>query len=167
MTVRTLCASPVLAMTLPLKLTLALALAWTAWSPARATTTPQAPEVDTRGLPALAPGWADHNPLREVPMAQAIGRQAYHQACARCHGVDADGSRAPAPDLRRIGKACQRLQDPVWRQRCLSDSDHFFVQSVRFGKKKFDIEHMPAWEGVLSPQVVWSIRSFVEHAPKP
>ncbi|WP_207301094.1 c-type cytochrome [Aquabacterium lacunae] len=160
MKVRTLCASPVLALTL-------LTPAWMAWSPVRAATAPQAPEVDTRGLPALAPGWAERNPLREVPLAQAIGRQAYHQACARCHGVEADGSRAPAPDLRRIGKACQRLQDLSWRERCLSDSDHFFVQSVRFGKKKFDIEHMPAWDGVLSPQVVWSIRSFIENAPKP
>ncbi len=30
------------------------------------------------------------------------------------------------------------------------------------GKTKAGIEHMPAWEGVLTPEVVWAIRTFVE-----
>ena len=156
----------------PLRLALALCMAALVHVPtslpgARAATPVIAPEVDTRGLPTIAPGWADLNPLRGLPQAAEVGRLAFHQACAKCHGTEADGSRAPAPDLRRIGKACQRLQDPAWRQRCLSDSDHFFVQSVRFGKKKFDIEHMPAWDGVLSPELVWSIRTYVENVSRP
>ena len=74
--------------------------------------------------------------------------------------------RSPAPDLRRIGMACQRVKDPALHQRCLSDADHFFVKSVRYGKQKFGIVHMPPWDSVLEPTLVWSLRSFVETAPR-
>ena len=47
-----------------------------------------------------------------------------------------------------------------------SDADHFFIQSVRYGKQKFGIVHMPPWDGVLEPALVWSLRSFVETAPR-
>lgn len=124
------------------------------------------PPVDTSALPALAPGWAEINPLRGNPQAADIGREAFNQACARCHGQDADGSRSPAPDLRRIGLSCQRVKDAALNQRCQSDADHFFVKSVRYGKQKFGIIHMPPWEGVLEPTLVWSIRSFLESAPR-
>lgn len=46
-----------------------------------------------------------------------------------------------------------------------SDADHFFVKSVRYGKQKFGVVHMPPWEGVLEPSVMWSLRTFVENAP--
>lgn len=124
------------------------------------------PPVDTSALPAIAPGWAEINPLRGNPQATSIGRQAFNQTCARCHGQDADGSRSPAPDLRRIGLSCRRVKDAALNQRCQSDADHFFVKSVRYGKQKFGIIHMPPWEGVLEPALVWSIRSFVESAPR-
>jgi hypothetical protein len=124
------------------------------------------PAVDTSALPAIEPGWAPINPLRGDARAIAVGREAFNQACARCHGHDADGSRAPAPDLRRIGLACRRVRDETLYRRCLSDADDFFVQSVRYGKQKFGILHMPPWEGVLEPALVWSIRSFVETAPR-
>ena len=75
-------------------------------------------------------------------------------------------SRSPAPDLRRIGMACHRVMDPALRQRCQSDADHFFVKSVRYGKQKFGIVHMPPWDSVLEPALVWSLRSFVETAPR-
>lgn len=124
------------------------------------------PDVDTAALPAIAPGWADLNPLRGNAEAAHIGRQAFNQTCARCHGENANGSRSPAPDLRRIGMACQRVKDPALRTRCQSDADHFFVQSVRYGKQKFGIVHMPPWDSVLDPALVWSLRSFVETAPR-
>lgn len=130
---------------------------------------PAAPVVDTSSLPAVpttAEGWVEPNPLRGQAEAQRIGRDAFNQVCARCHGIDANGSRAPAPDLRRVGLACQRVSEPTWKARCLADADAHFSRSVRQGKKKFGIEHMPAWEGVLSPQLSWAIRSFVETAPR-
>lgn len=122
------------------------------------------PIVDTTPLPPVSTGWAELNPYRGNPEAIRIGQSAFNQSCAVCHGTDADGSRAPAPDLRRIGKACARVRDPALHNRCLSDADHWFVQSVLHGKKKFDIEHMPAWKGWLDPAVIWSLRSFVETA---
>lgn len=123
---------------------------------------PLAPQIDLSALPAIAPGWAEANPLRGDSIAVTLGRDAYNQACGRCHGVDADGSRAPAPDLRRIGRRCGRIADTALRQRCTEDNDHYFTQSVRKGKIKLGVEHMPPWEGILEPAMVWSIRSFVE-----
>lgn len=143
-------------------LCLALLAAPTAWADA-----PTAPKVDTSSLPAVAGGWAEINPLRGNPNAITVGREAFNQACAACHGVDANGSRSPAPDLRRMGRGCLRVQDAALRQRCQSDADHFFLKSVRYGKQKFGIVHMPPWEGVLEPSVVWSLRTFVENAPTP
>ena len=46
------------------------------------------PSVDTSSLPRLAPGWAEINPLRGNAQAVEIGRDAFNQACAQCHGSD-------------------------------------------------------------------------------
>lgn len=133
---------------------------------ARADIDVKRPDVDTSALPAIAPGWAELNPLRGNADAARIGGTVFNQTCARCHGENANGSRSPAPDLRRIGMACQRVKDSTLRQRCQSDADHFFVKSVRYGKQKFGIVHMPPWDSVLEPALVWSLRSFVETAPR-
>jgi mono/diheme cytochrome c family protein len=150
-----------------LALLLVLSLAGTAVLAAEPAQRPEVDATTLAQLPPLAPGWAALNPLRGQPQAVLLGRQVFNQACASCHGADADGSRSPAPDLRRIGLACQRVKEPALRQRCLSDADHFFVQSVRFGKQKFGIQHMPPWEGVLEPGLVWALRSYVETAGRP
>ncbi|MEY4763810.1 MAG: hypothetical protein RI907_483 [Pseudomonadota bacterium] len=138
---------------------------WAHGRPAHAEV-PPAPIVDVSQLPAVPQGWAEPNPLRGQAEAIRVGRDAFNQACARCHGMDANGSRAPAPDLRRLGGACAKVSDEALRARCQADADFFFAKSVRLGKKKFDIEHMPAWEPVLSPQLAWAIRTFIENAPK-
>ena len=135
-------------------------------SAARADIEVKRPNVDTAALPTIGPGWADLNPLRGNPDAARIGGQAFNQSCGRCHGENANGSRSPAPDLRRIGLACKRVKDPALHQRCQADADHFFVHSVRYGKQKFGIVHMPPWDSVLEPALVWSLRSFVETAPR-
>ena len=147
-------------MTRPLCLFASLVI-WSVLSPAFAVTQ-VAPAVDTSVLPALAEGWAETNPYRGNAESVRVGRSAFNQSCAMCHGNDADGSRSPAPDLRRLGRACGRVKDAALKIRCQSDADHWFVQSVLHGKKKFGIEHMPAWEGILDPKVIWSLRSFVE-----
>ncbi len=133
---------------------------------ARADIDVKRPDVDTTALPAIAPGWAELNPLRGNAEAARIGGQTFNQTCARCHGENANGACSPAPYLRRIGMAYQRVKDPALRTRCQSDADHFFVKSVRYGKQKFGIVHMPPWDSVLEPALVWSLRSFVETAPR-
>lgn len=123
---------------------------------------PAAPQVDVSGLPPLGEEWAASNPYRGLEAAVEIGRSAFNQACARCHGSDANGARAPAPDVRRLGLSCRRVKSAALKQRCVEDVDHYFLRSVLEGKFKVGIEHMPPWKGILSPQVVWSIRSFVD-----
>jgi len=124
-----------------------------------------APQVDTAPLPPQAQTWTEPNPLRGNAQAIAIGQTAFNQSCAHCHGQNANGSRAPAPDLRRLGTRCKRIQDDALRQRCMGDADAYFIKSVRYGKQKFGIVHMPPWEGVVGPELAWALRSFVETAP--
>lgn len=124
------------------------------------------PDVDSSSLPAAARTWDEPNPLRNYKDAAAIGRTVFNQACAQCHGTDANGSRSPAPDLRRMGFGCRRVSDTTLRARCMADADAFFIKSVRYGKQKFGIVHMPPWDGVLAPELAWAVRTFVESAPK-
>ena len=124
------------------------------------------PQVDSSQLPEPARTWQEPNPLRGNAAAAAIGKTAFNQSCASCHGVDANGTRSPAPDLRRLGGLCRRIQDAALRQRCQGDADAFFIKSVRYGKQKFGIVHMPPWEGVIAPELAWALRSFIETAPK-
>lgn len=123
------------------------------------------PQVDTSPLPPSAHTWSEPNPLRGNAQAIAIGQAAFNQSCAHCHGVNANGSRMPAPDLRRLGTRCKRIADDALRERCQGDADAFFIKSVRHGKQKFGIVHMPSWEGVVSPELAWALRSYVETAP--
>lgn len=123
------------------------------------------PQVDISALPAQAQTWTEPNPLRGDARAAAIGQTAFNQSCAHCHGENANGSRSPAPDLRRLGRACLRIEDTALRQRCQGDADAFFIKSLRYGKQKFGIVHMPPWDGVIPPELAWALRSFVETAP--
>jgi len=122
------------------------------------------PVVDTRRLPAIENRNTDYNPYRGYPDAIAAGRDAFNQSCAVCHGVDADGSRMPAPDLRRIGRSCNRLVPGEWKRRCESDADFYFKRSIEEGKVKVGVRHMPAWKDLMSLELIWAIRSFVESA---
>ncbi|ANQ86137.1 putative cytochrome c550 [Azoarcus olearius] len=127
----------------------------------------QRPQVDASALAPQHGQWQADNPYRGDPRAAEIGRSAFNQACAPCHGADADGHAAPAPDLRRLGRSCTRIADDALRQRCQRDVDHYFVSSVLKGKVKVGVVHMPAWDGVLEPELVWALRSFVESSGTP
>lgn len=121
------------------------------------------PTLAVQGLPPLGRDWLTQNPYRGQPEAIAPGKEAYHQACARCHGADAIAQgRAPAPDLRRLDAYCKKVTVPEQHQRCLADNDRYYVTSVRHGKVRVGIVHMPAWEKHLSQETVWAIRSYLE-----
>jgi len=120
------------------------------------------PRVDTSALPAAPLPWPDENPYRGIALAAVIGRDAFNQTCAVCHGPDADASKSPAPDLRRLGRTCKRVRDTTLKQRCLQDVDVYFRNSVLKGKVKVGVRHMVAWEGILTPEVIWAIRTFIE-----
>lgn len=124
-----------------------------------------APAVSAAGLPALGPQWLAANPYRHQAAAAeavAIGREAYNQACARCHGVDASTNAAPAPDLRNLDRGCRRIADPALKARCQADNDAYFAKTVRQGKVILGVTHMPPWQGVLSQELAWAIQVFIE-----
>ncbi|NMG37432.1 cytochrome c-550 PedF [Azoarcus sp. TTM-91] len=119
------------------------------------------PVVDISPLPPLGETWLAANPYRGNPQAVEIGRSAYNQSCARCHGVDAD-HQGNAADLRRVDAYCRRIADTGLRAACMLDNDAFFKESVLHGKVRVGVVHMPPWEGLLSQEVVWAIQTFVE-----
>lgn len=107
----------------------------------------------------------DLNPYRGQTSVHEAGRQAYNQHCAECHGNDARQSVAEAPDLRRLDSFCRRLQDQALKADCTADVDRYYLRSVHEGKVRAGVVHMPAWKGVLTPQEIWSIRTYVETRP--
>lgn len=121
-----------------------------------------APSVEPDGLPPLDAQWLENNPYRGNPLAVGIGRQAYNQACARCHGADASTNAAPAPDLRNLNRYCRRIGDAELHAACMRDNDAYFANVVRKGKVIVGITHMPPWEGVLKQELAWAIQTFFE-----
>lgn len=108
-------------------------------------TVPQA--VDTTGLDKLGDKWRDVNPYRGNPKAIEIGKSAYNQNCARCHGLGAV-SGGIAPDLRFLDK--DDLGDEWFKER-------FIGGSVRNGNV-----YMPAFGPVLGQEAGWAIRSWLD-----
>lgn len=94
------------------------------------------------------------------------GQAAYQSYCAQCHGEQSTQPMAEAPDLRRLDSFCRRLKYATLKQRCLTDVDSYFLLSVREGKVRAGVVHMPPWKDVLSAQEIWAIRSFVETRPQ-
>ncbi len=120
------------------------------------------PVVDYSALPPLGKVWRDANPYRGEAAAFAIGRSAFNQSCARCHGADAATNAAPAPDLRNLDRACRRIRNPVTKAQCMADNDAWFAKSVQYGKVIVGITHMPPWREVLPQEVAWAIQVFIE-----
>lgn len=107
--------------------------------------TPQ--PVDTTGLEQLGEKWKEENPYRENARALEIGASGYNQNCARCHGLEAI-SGGLAPDLRYLEKG--------------KTGDEWFVERVRKGATINGVTKMPAFEGLLSQEALWAIRTYLE-----
>jgi mono/diheme cytochrome c family protein len=120
------------------------------------------PDVDYSALPPLGQLWRETNPYRNLPEALPIGRSAFNQSCARCHGADAATNAAPAPDLRNLDKGCRRVADTALKARCMADNDAYFAKSVRDGKIIVGVVHMPPWREVLPQELAWAIQAFIE-----
>lgn len=107
--------------------------------------------VDTTGLDPLGEEWRSENPYRGNATAIAIGSSGYNQNCARCHGLQAI-SGGLAPDLRGLEKE--------------KPGDEWFLDRIRHGAKKPDgSTMMPPFEGILSQEAMWAIRSYIESVP--
>ena len=121
--------------------------------------TPQA--VDTRDLPQLGQQWREENPYRGDDKAVRIGSSAFNQNCARCHGIDAI-SGGIAPDLRRLDNDCATQRDAKKKAACVKENDQFFSTAVRNGRTRNGAVYMPPFQGVLSQEAVWAIKSYIE-----
>lgn len=128
---------------------------------------PQA--VDTSTLPQLGTKWLDANPYSSGPAqkeALRIGTSAYNQNCARCHGLDAI-SGGISPDLRKFDDDCKGLADPAKKQACFKEMDDYFLATVRRGRTRDGRVYMPPFEGTLTQEAIWSIRTYIETRREP
>jgi cytochrome c-550 PedF len=107
--------------------------------------TPQ--PVDTAGLDPLGEDWRKDNPYRGNPVALKIGASGFNQNCARCHGLQAV-SGGLAPDLRYLDKA--------------DAGDEWFLNRIRHGYTQNGMTKMPAFEGILSQEAMWAIRTYLD-----
>jgi cytochrome c-550 PedF len=107
--------------------------------------TPQ--PVDTAGLEPVGADWLEKNPYRGNELALTIGHSGFAQNCARCHGIDAV-SGGIAPDLRYLDKG--------------EDGDTWFINRIRHGYTQNEITKMPAFEGILSQEAMWAIRTYLD-----
>lgn len=120
------------------------------------------PKTDTSSLPALGTAWQALNPYRGNAAVVDTGRALFNESCAVCHGADANNRNHVGPNLLRLHRGCQKVAEAELLQRCLADVDHYFLKTVRNGKRVLDVRHMPPWEGVMSQESMWAIKTFIE-----
>lgn len=120
--------------------------------------------VDTSTLPQLGSKWLDDNPYSQGAAhkeALRIGTSAYNQNCARCHGLEAI-SGGISPDLRKLDNDCADLADADKKKACYQDINEYFVGTVRRGRARDGRVYMPPFEGTLSQEAIWSIKTYLE-----
>jgi len=125
--------------------------------------------VDTSTLPQLGPKWRDANPFASGPAHQEalrIGTSAYNQNCARCHGLEAI-SGGISPDLRMLDRDCTGLGDDAKKQACYQEMDEYFLATVRRGRTRDGRVYMPPFEGILTQEAIWSIKTYLETRRQP
>ncbi len=115
--------------------------------------------------PASCAPASEITPPRGDGEAIALGATVYRANCARCHGEQATGPSAEAPDLRRLDSFCNRLRAPALHDRCLQDVDAYFVKAVEGGKIRAGIVYMPPWKEALTRQEILAVRSYIDSLP--
>lgn len=123
------------------KISLAL-LATTVLAFGHGSVTPQA--IDTKSLKQLGTEWLEQNPYEGDEKAIALGKYAYSENCARCHGLDVI-SGGIAPDLRELPK----------------DEDEYFLGKALSGVTRNGNVYMPSFAGILSQEAIWAIRTYI------
>lgn len=149
------------------KLIAAVALAVPLLAQAHGDVVPQA--IDTRTLPQLGDKWRDSNPYSEGPAhaeALRIGTSGFNQNCARCHGLEAI-SGGIAPDLRKLDADCLEMADAAKKKACFAEIQDYFAATVRHGRVRDGRVYMPPFEGTLSQEAIWSIKTYLESRREP
>jgi cytochrome c-550 PedF len=125
--------------------------------------------VDTSTLPQLGPKWRDANPYSSGDghkEALRIGTSAYNQNCARCHGLEAI-SGGMSPDLRKLDNECTGLADASKKEMCFNEMSDFYAATVRRGRVRDGRVYMPPFEGTLTQEAVWAIKTYLETRREP
>ena len=128
-----------------------LALALAALGPARAEVDTTPKPIDTAGLKPLGPAWLKTNPYRGDALALKIGEAGFQIDCARCHGeaaVGKPGETGKIPNLRLMDKD--------------EAGDAHYLAHVRNGYIESGIVKAPPFEGVLSQEAMWAIRTYLD-----
>ena len=123
--------------------------------------TPQA--VDTHTLPQLGSDWLNDNPYGTGGAQQEairVGSSGFNQNCARCHGLEAI-SGGIAPDLRKLDAECFDMKDEA-RDNCIKEFQAYFITTVRGGRTRDGRVYMPPFEGILSQEALWAIKTYLE-----
>jgi len=107
--------------------------------------------VDTTGLEPLGKKWLKRNPYKGNEIAINIGSSGYNSNCARCHGLEVK-SGGVAPDLRY-------LEDD-------EEGDSWYIMRVREGYHQNGVTRMPKFEGLISQEAMWAIRSYIDSRPE-
>ena len=107
--------------------------------------TPQ--PMNTKGLKPLGKTWLKENPYRGNALAAKIGESGYTQNCARCHGIEAV-SGGFAPDLRHMAPG--------------AEGDEYYIQVCREGVTRNGAVYMPKFQGILSQEGLWAIRTWLD-----
>ncbi len=107
--------------------------------------------VDTTGLKELGKEWLSKNPYKGNDLAIKIGASGYNSNCARCHGLEVK-SGGLAPDLRY-------LEDDA-------DGDSWYIDRVRKGRVHDGATKMPPFEGLISQEAMWAIRTYIDAQPE-
>ncbi|MCS6986244.1 MAG: cytochrome c-550 PedF [Sphingomonadaceae bacterium] len=124
---------------------------WLAVAPAveaHGDVTPQ--PVDVSRLPPLGAEWRRSNPYRGNPVAIEIGKSAYNQNCARCHGLEAI-SGGIAPDLRYLEPG--------------DAGDEWYIERFHHGSARDGKVYMPAFGETLGQEAGWAICAWLETVP--
>ncbi len=127
----------------------ALLLASTMQVWAHGDVTPQS--IDITGLEPIKDSdttWVDTNPYSSNERAIEIGKHAFAQNCARCHGIDAI-SGGIAPDLR------EKL--PLGQE-----GDEIFKERMINGAIRNGVTYMPKFDGIVKQEGLWAIRTWLE-----
>lgn len=124
--------------------------------------TPQA--VDTHTLPQLGEELRKENPYRgsaAATEATSIGKSAYTQNCARCHGLEAV-SGGMSPDLRELDNECVDKKNDSEKLACFKEVDQYFMDFTMAGKVRNGAVKMPSFKATFSQEAVWAIKTYLE-----
>lgn len=95
------------------------------------------------------------NPVQPTPAALSDGARIYEKHCAVCHG---GALQKISPLQRKFSPGVPQLVNRVPR-----DPDAEFYWITKHG---FRMTGMPAWDGILNDDQIWTVVAFIKRSDK-